>query len=252
MGNRSSGLAGVPLRSDNGPDYDRFSDVEGTGGEVQVEFRFRTGKKPLWRFTLGAFFVFLAFVIVTGVSCGLELECKEGGAPTLNHIMKNTTTTGDFAMVSISSLVLVHFTEVYSVKQLVAVESKALGIVQLWIAIALYASIFANIVFKEWYVMMISAILTGLWMCIVCEALRRFYRTARSRKLWAFTVITCIGFLLVASIYVVFNSVPQIDFPMKNVAVLVAEILVLVFVALFTLLLIFHTKWVLIEAVVLK
>lgn len=231
-------------------DYDNFSDVEGTGGDIKVEFRFRTGKKPIWFFTLGTFIVFVTFVIITGISCSAEKKCQSGQIPTLSYILENTTTTSDFAILSVGSLVLLHFTEVYSLKQLLFVSSNRLGSSQLWIAITLYTSVFTNIIFKEWYIMTITAIILMLWMITVTVALYRFHSHSKTKKLLISTVILCFCFLVVTTIYIIFNAMSETDFPSKNLGILMSEIMILIIMSLFTLILIFHTKWVLIETVV--
>ena len=253
MGSSSSKSLIVPLTSklnekDDSP-YDRFSDVEETGA-VRVETSITTSKRPMWKYTLAIFIAFLVFVTATGISCALEDSCKTGGPPTMNHML-NTTKTSLYLMTAINSLIGVHLTEVYSIDQLVIERAPILGVLQWIVAGLLYISIFINLAFNKWYIMAVSAVLILLWMCFVTEALRKFYIRGRSR-LWKLTIPLVVAYAIAATTYVVFSAVPQLDFPYKDIGVLVAEILVVISSAGFALIIIPHTRWVIIETIVKK
>ena len=250
MGSQTSKGLRVPLTVVKSEDpYDRFSDVD-ESGEVQIERSVTVSRRPMWKHSLVIFIVFLVFVTATGVSCALEESCKTGGPPTMSHIL-NTTHTSLYLMTTVNALIGVHLTEVYSVGQLVREKAPILGVLQWIAAIIIYISIFVNLALNAWYIMTVSAIFILLWMIFVTEALRRFYSRGTSR-LWKFTVPLVVIYAIAATIYVVFSAVPQLDFPHKDVGVLVAEILVVVACAGFSLILIPHTRWVILDTIVKK
>ena len=253
MGTSSSRSLAGPLAINlegNSPDpYDRFSDVDDSG-EVQIERSITTSRRPMWKYTLAMFLAFLVFVISTGVSCAFEDSCKTGGLPTMSHML-NTTRTSLFLVSSVNSLIGVHLFEVNSIGQLLKEKAPVLGVLQWIAALLIYVSIFVNLALNKWYIMTASSVLILLWMTFVTEGLRRFYVMGRSR-LWKLTVVLVVQYAISATIYVIFSSLEVIDFPHKDVGVLVAEILVIISSAGFCLILIPHTRWVFVDIVVKK
>ena len=254
MGSSSSKNLG-PIDPGYSTDYDKFMDM-GLQNGLQIIKEYKTGLRQLWKLTLGIFCIFVAFVICTTVSCAFETSCKKdaGGFPSMAHML-DTSITQTFLVATIYSLVLVHFTEVYSIFYLVVKKAKILGWIQGGISIAIYISLFVNLVFHTWQGMAVSLIITSLWMGIVCEALRRFYKPRRRRRLWMFTVPIAASFLISSILYISFNS---LTLPASGkgqwieAASFASEILILVFFALFSFILIPHTRWVLYECVIKK
>ncbi len=244
----SSTSSSIPMKLEgqNTNPYDRFSDVD-ESGDVKIETTLRTSTRPMWKYTLVIFMVFIGILVAAGVSCVFEDACKNAyGIPDINR-MSNSTRTSLYLMSAANTLVVVHLTEVYSVAQLVSERAPILGRLQSIAAAFIYMSIFINLSVNAFEMTLVVASMILCWMALVTEALRRFYVRGVSR-LWAFTVPFVIGFAIATALYAVFMSLGS---PFVH-ATLVVEILMVLSCVGFALMLIPHTRWVIVETVVKK
>ena len=86
--------------------------------------------------------------------------------------------------------------------------------------------------------------LSIVWMGCVMEGLRKYYKRRSSSGLYRVSLLFIVLYSIVAALYIIFNSVPNLTFPGKDQAVFGVEMAMLGTGATFVALLILHGRWV--------
>ncbi len=249
LGGTGSTEFGVNLVSRDEDNYaecggDNREDVatgDGGNGIENTKWLTRTRPRPFWRIVLMLMLVFVAMVVAAAVNCAVDSDCGVMQTPSIGALL-NDSDTSVLTSSGLTVLMGVHATATLSTSHLVRRSSMCAPASMLIVALLLYASVFVAIVLRIWYAAIVPVVLSVVWMGCVMEGLRKFYRKRPRRRLYKISTVFIVGYSLASALYIVFNSVPNLDFPGKDHAVFAVEMAMLVTGAVFVCLLIPHGR----------
>lgn len=232
------------------PGYDQISDPVSRRAGTDTDrkegtvSRIRTRAVPMWYDMAPLLAVFVLLVLSAGIRCGVDEECGLLHAtPSLGHFL-NSTDTSALSGAALMSLCYLHYTLTKTTHQLVRLDTAFASLFMGIACIFLYAGSFASLLYPYWFVAIVPIMASVLWCAGVSHGLRMYYsyHPRYKRVLYYFSVLSLTMYVSAVVVYLVCSIIPLPEFPGKQVAVFVSEILMLVAGMGFVVLLVMHTR----------
>ncbi len=118
--------------------------------------------------------------------------------------------------------------------------------------VALYVSLYVAFIMGQWYVSICPIVALALWCASVTYALHRYYRRQASKPLFWVSVSSMVSFAVASLLYIGFSPVPYELLSHRDVAILVAQLLMAASCVIFVSSVAVHTRCVSYQAVVAR
>ena len=230
-------------------EYDELTSTEqrkaGTDGDRQdgVSNVYRTQARPMWWTLVGLLAVVIILVLAAGIRCAVDSDCGLLEAPSLGHFLNNTDTSA-LAVTGLNALIGMHYMLNVATYHMIKDHSGVAAIIMLLSSIVLYISVFAALLFPEWFIAITPVCASVVWCIVVTHGLRRYneLRPAKHRILFVVSAIILTAYVSSSIIYIVFSAIPLPSWPGKQIGVFVSEITMLLSGLLFVALLVMQTR----------
>lgn len=251
---KSKNAMTVPL-SEEGERYEELSEEgegdvrvnvnsgEGGNGIKDVDLISRTKPRSFWRIIALLMLIFMAMLIGAIVNCAVDPDCGVIQTPSIGALLNDS----DTSVLTVSSLVVLmgaHAATTMSTCHLVRNKAGVASVVIVISTLVLYVSVYISFILRNWYAAIAPVVISIAWAGCIMEGLRKFYKHRSRKRLYKVSLLFIILYSVSAALYIVFNSVPNLDFPGKDHAVFGVEMAMLATGATFVALLIPHGRWV--------
>lgn len=204
--------------------------------------------------------VAMVFILLTAaIVCGTNGHCAHH-IPTI-HNMLNSPLTAPFVTTSINIIQFVHILLSLALYYMCCRNAPYYNILQLIVSAIFHASLLLTlflVTFLGWnrnWANVVSIGIWIIWMTLALKCLKRYYRykpqrhVHRERTALKWNWVMLIGCFLFTVIYVVFRALnsTQFNFKNKDIVVLVAEVGGGLCILIFIILLIYHTRHILVS-----
>ena len=161
--------------------------------------------------------------------------------PTLGAILADPAAS-PLAISAINALIALHL--LLTINTVILVKGSSLGAAfgMILAAVLLYVMLYVSFIHPQWYIAVTPLIILGLWGLLATYGLFRYHYGHPTKRMFYIAVVFISSYVIPAILYVAFSAVPYANVPMKDVAVLVCELVMLVSFAGFSCVLAYYTR----------
>lgn len=161
--------------------------------------------------------------------------------PTLGAILADPAAS-PLAISAINALIAVHI--LLTINTVILVKESSLGAAfgMILSAVLLYVMLYVSFIHPQWYIAVTPLIILGLWGLLATYGLFRYHYGHPTKRVFYMAVVFISSYVIPVILYVAFSAVPYANVPMKDVAVLVCELVMLGSFAGFVCILAYYTR----------
>lgn len=161
--------------------------------------------------------------------------------PTLGAILADPAAS-PLAISAINALIAIHI--LLTINTVILVKGSSLGAAfgMILSAVLLYVMLYVSFIHPQWYIAITPILILGLWGLLATYGLFRYHYGHPTKRMFYMAVVFISSYVIPAILYVAFSAVPYANVPMKDVAVLVCELVMLGSFAGFVCILAYYTR----------